>query len=210
MLAGIAAWLAKVGIGTIANRLAAAYEAREKAKTDKEKIAADERIKTLQARRDVLVAEAGNRVNGWMRAALAMPVAIILWKVFVYDKAIGQWTRGTTDALSPELWQVVMIVIGFYFLAAAALDSVRQVCGAPEAHARAPLEVRCEHERESGSRLQLVQIHSDIDRRSDTNDESAVTYLVDEPLNLLHLCTAIILEAARDAQHQHLPDPLLK
>jgi len=120
MLAGIAAWLAKVGIGTIANRLAAAYEAREKAKSDKEKIAADERIKTLQARRDVLIAEAGNRVNGWMRAALAMPVAIILWKVFVYDKALGQWTHGTTDALSPELWHVVMIVIGFYFLTDAA------------------------------------------------------------------------------------------
>jgi hypothetical protein len=127
MLAGIAAWLAKVGIGTIANRLAAAYEAREKAKSDKEKIAADERIKTLQARRDVLIAEAGNRVNGWMRAALAMPVAIILWKVFVYDKALGQWTQGTTDALSPELWHVVMIVIGFYFLADAASTVTRIV-----------------------------------------------------------------------------------
>lgn len=120
MLAVIAGSLAKIGIGTIANRLAAAYEAREKAKTNKEKIAADERIKMLQARRAVLVAESGNRVNVVTRAALAMPVAIILWKVFVYDKALGQWTRGTTDALSPELWQVVMIVIGFYFLADAA------------------------------------------------------------------------------------------
>lgn len=127
MLAAVAGWLAKIGIGTIANRLAAAYEAREKARTDKERIAADERIKTLEARRDVLVAEAGNRVNGWMRAALALPVAIILWKVFVYDKALGQWTHGSTDALSPELWQVVMIVIGFYFLADAASTVTRIV-----------------------------------------------------------------------------------
>ena len=127
MLAGIAGWLAKIGIGTIASRLAAAYEAREKAKTDKERIAADERIKALQARRDLLIAEAGNRVNSWMRAALAMPVAIILWKVFVYDKALGQWTHGTTEALSPELWQVVMIVIGFYFLADAASTVTRIV-----------------------------------------------------------------------------------
>jgi hypothetical protein len=123
----IAGWLAKIGIGTIAERIAAAYEARERAKTDKERIAADERIKTLEARRDVLVAESGNRVNGWIRAALALPVAIILWKVFVYDKALGQWTHGTTDALSPELWQVVMIVIGFYFLADAASTVTRIV-----------------------------------------------------------------------------------
>jgi Holin of 3TMs, for gene-transfer release len=127
MLAGIAAWLANVGIGTIANRLAAAYEAREKAKTDKQKIAADERIKALQARRDVLVAEAASRINSWMRSALALPVAIILWKVFVYDKALGQWTHGTTDALSPELWQVVTIVIGFYFLADVASTVTRIV-----------------------------------------------------------------------------------
>lgn len=127
MFAAVAGWLAKVGIGTIADRLAAAYEAREKAKTDTQKIAADERIKALQARRDVLVAEAGNRVNAVVRAALALPVAIILWKVFVYDKALGQWTHGSTDALSPELWQVVMIVIGFYFLADAASTVTRIV-----------------------------------------------------------------------------------
>ena len=75
----------------------------------------------------MLVAESGNRVNVWMRAALAMPVAILLWKVFVFDKAFGQWTFGTTDALSPELWQVVMIVIGFYFLADAASTVTRLV-----------------------------------------------------------------------------------
>lgn len=129
MLAGIATWLAKIGIGTIADRLAAAYEARERAKSDKERIAADERIKALQAKRDVLVAESGTRVNGWMRAALASPVAIILWKVLVYDKALGQWTHGSTDELSPELWQVVMIVIGFYFLADAASTVTRIVKG---------------------------------------------------------------------------------
>jgi hypothetical protein len=121
------AWLANLGIGSIADRIASAYEAREKAKTDKERIAADERIKGLEARRDVLVAEAGNRVNTWMRAALAMPVAIVLWKVFVYDKAFGQWTHGATDALSPELWQVVIVVIGFYFLADAASTVTRIV-----------------------------------------------------------------------------------
>lgn len=120
MMAAVIAWLAKIGIGSIADRLAAAYEAHEKAKTNTEKIAAEERIKALQARRDVMVAESGNRINVWMRAMLATPVAIILWKVLVYDKALGQWTHGATDALSPELWRVVMTVISFYFLAEAA------------------------------------------------------------------------------------------
>lgn len=125
MIGSIAAWLAKIGIGTIASRLAAAYEAREKAATDTEKIAADVLVRTLEARRDVLVAETGNRINSRMRAALAAPVAILLWKVFVYDKALGQWTSGTTEALSPELWHVVTIVIGFYFLADAASTVTR-------------------------------------------------------------------------------------
>ena len=127
MLAVIAGWLAKVGIGTIANRLASAYEAHERAKTHTEKIAAEERIKTLEARRDVIVAESGNRINVWMRAMLAMPVAVILWKVLVYDKALGQWTNGVTDALSPELWRVVMTVISFYFIAEAASAVTRIV-----------------------------------------------------------------------------------
>jgi hypothetical protein len=127
MLSALAAWLARIGIGTVADRLAAAYEAHEKAKTDTARIAAEERIKTLLAKRDVQVAESGNRVNTCMRAALAMPVAIILWKVLVYDKALGQWTGGTTDALSAELWQVVMTVIGFYFLAEVASTVTRIV-----------------------------------------------------------------------------------
>lgn len=119
------AFLAKVGIGSIASRIAAAYEARQKATTDTEKLAAEERIKTLEARRDVLVAESGSCLNALMRAALATPVAIILWKIFVFDKALGQWTGGTTDALSPELWHVVMIVIGFYFLSETASTVTR-------------------------------------------------------------------------------------
>lgn len=86
------------------------------AKTEQERIAADERVKGLEAKRDVMVAEAGSRINTWTRAALAFPVVVVLWKVLVFDKALGQWTGWTTDALSPELWYVVMVVLGFYFL----------------------------------------------------------------------------------------------
>jgi hypothetical protein len=43
-------------------------------------------------------------------------VSILIGKVLVWDKALGQWTGGRTDALDPNLWQVVMVVLGFYFL----------------------------------------------------------------------------------------------
>ena len=127
MFATVIGFLAKIGIGAIADRIAAAYEARERAPSDKDRVAADERIKTLETRRDVLVAESGSRINATIRAAIAMPVATILWKIFVYDKALGQWTGGRTDPLSPELWQVVMVVIGFYFLAETASTMTRIV-----------------------------------------------------------------------------------
>lgn len=99
---------------------------RAKAETDQERIHADERIKGLEARRAVLVAESGgSKINAIMRAAIAMPVAIVLWKIFVWDKAFGQWTSGRTDALSPELWQVITAVIGFYFLYEGAIGVTR-------------------------------------------------------------------------------------
>lgn len=86
------------------------------AKTEQERIAAGERISELQSKRDVLVAESGRPINQWIRAALTFPIIVILWKVFIFDKALGQWTGWRTDALSSELWYVVMIVLGFYFL----------------------------------------------------------------------------------------------
>lgn len=87
------------------------------ATTEQDRIASQEAVATLQARRDVLIAEAGvSRANIIVRALLAGPVIIILWKLFVWDKAMGQWTSGHTDGLSPELWHVIMVVIGFYFL----------------------------------------------------------------------------------------------
>lgn len=96
------------------------------AKTQEERIAAEERVKTLEARRDVMVAEAGvSKANIITRTLLAAPVGILLWKIFVFDKALGQWTGGTTDALSKELWQVVMVVLGFYFLYEGAVGITR-------------------------------------------------------------------------------------
>jgi hypothetical protein len=83
------------------------------AKTEQERIAADERVKALESRRDVMVAESGLAVNAYMRTAIAIGPAIYLLKIFIWDKVLK---LGTTDALDSNLWQVVIAVIGFYFL----------------------------------------------------------------------------------------------
>ena len=88
------------------------------AQTEKERLENQEKLKMLERRADVLIAESrGSNVNSHIRAyGLTLPVAIVLWKIFVWDKALGQWTGGHTDALDPRLWEVIMIVLGFYFI----------------------------------------------------------------------------------------------
>ena len=100
-------------ISRIAGKIADYKIAAQQASTDKERIAADERVKALEARRDVMVSEAGSRVNAFMRAAIAFGPTVYLLKIFVVDKVLK---LGTTDNLSDDLWKVVVAVVGFYFL----------------------------------------------------------------------------------------------
>lgn len=98
------------------------------ATTEEERIASDERVKALEAKRDTMIAEAGiTRANIIVRSAAAIPVVFVLWKLLVWDKVLGSLAgcarapRGTcgafvTDPLSADEWKVVMIVLGFYFL----------------------------------------------------------------------------------------------
>lgn len=102
------AWLLKIGIGSIVGKLADAYKARENAKTDQERIAADERIAMLQAQ-----AAAQRPVDAWARLFFALPFVVYNAKLVLWDKVLG---LGATDALSPNLTEVEMLVIGFYFL----------------------------------------------------------------------------------------------
>lgn len=109
--------------GGVVQSLADAFKAKEAAKTDQARIAADERIAKLQNIRDVQVAEAGSRINAIMRAAIAVGPTLYLLKIFVVDKLLC--STCSTDPLSPELWQVVTYVLGFYFLAETATGVTR-------------------------------------------------------------------------------------
>ena len=99
--------------GGVAQQLAAAYRAHEEAQTDAARIAAQERISRLQSIADVQRAEAGNPINALMRFSIALGPALYLGKLYIWDKVLG-W--GSTDNLSPELWQIAWVVLGFYFL----------------------------------------------------------------------------------------------
>jgi hypothetical protein len=85
------------------------------ATTDKERINAQERVETLQAQRDVLISDSQHsNLDVWMRTLIASGPTFILCKIFFYDKALG-W--GTTEiGTNDNLWTVIMVVLGFYFL----------------------------------------------------------------------------------------------
>lgn len=99
------------------------------ATTEQERIHANEMVLTLQSRRDVLIAEsAHSKLNIVMRFLISLGPCSVLLKIFFWDKVIGslvgcsQAARGTcgiftTDPLDANLWQVIMVVLGFYFVA---------------------------------------------------------------------------------------------
>ena len=115
-------------VNNITNAISNEKIAALNATTDQDRIRSDERIKTLEARRDVLVAESGvSKINIVMRSLMAMSVVVVLWKLLVWDKVIGSFmgcsgaARGTcgiftTDQFDANQWQIIMAVVGFYFL----------------------------------------------------------------------------------------------
>ena len=100
-------------IGQIGGELNKAYKARLTAQNNSERIAADKSIAGLEARKAVLVAEAKTSWNVLFRAVLALPFALFVWKVIVWDKILG---LGTTDDIGPDMYNLMMVVYGFYFV----------------------------------------------------------------------------------------------
>jgi hypothetical protein len=80
------------------------------AKTEQERIAAGERIAALQAMASV----AGHPIDSVMRALMAAPGVLLIWKLIVWDKMLG---LGSTDDMSQNLWYfAIALPWGFYFL----------------------------------------------------------------------------------------------
>lgn len=60
--------------------------------------------KEAELNSQLLTVEQGNWITRSIRPLLALPVVILAWKLLVWDKALGQWTNGTTEALSDQIW----------------------------------------------------------------------------------------------------------
>lgn len=100
-------------VGQIGKELNTAYANRLAAKNSSERIAADKEIAGLEARKEVLVAESRKGWNIAFRAFLALPFGLFVWKVVVWDKLLG---LGVTDDLSTDMWKLMAVVYGFYFV----------------------------------------------------------------------------------------------
>jgi hypothetical protein len=104
-------------VNGITNAIANEKIAAMTAKTDQERVAAQERVNSLSIQRDVLVADAAHsKLDLYMRSLIALGPACYLLKIFLWDKVLAAWNNGSTDPIDANLWNVVMVILGFYFL----------------------------------------------------------------------------------------------
>ena len=111
----------------MANNITDLQKMKVKAQSDHEIAAINAQIEAVHDRRQVLIAEAGSRLNGIIRAGFTLLTFPVLAKVFVWDKVVGPFVgcvgkdpvgcqMFNTDALGVELWSVIGAIVGFYFL----------------------------------------------------------------------------------------------
>ena len=97
--------------GGIPDQLRRAYEAKLNAANDADRIAAEVQIARLEAR------QASHAIGGrWItliQIAWALPFVIYNAKLILWDKVLG-W--GVTDPLSPELYTLQSVIVGFFFV----------------------------------------------------------------------------------------------
>lgn len=113
MFAKLLGWLAGGGIAAIGKQVNRAIEIREQAKNDQARIEADKHLAEILAQQRILLAEQGHWLTRWIRPGFVFPFVIYDAKIILWDRVFG-W--GSTDPLSPELFQLQMIVFGAYFL----------------------------------------------------------------------------------------------
>lgn len=103
------------------------------AKNEGDRIQAQARVDTLELRMRLQAEESKvSKLNIYIRSAIGAAVAVLLWKLLVFDKALGQWTAGSTDPLGGDIWGVVTTVIQFYFITEAVAiggSAVRSIWG---------------------------------------------------------------------------------
>ena len=113
MFGTILKWITSGGLSGIASELRQAQKDRLEAANDKERLAADERIKSLQTQMMAQTTGDATWLAKVVRAAWTLPFVVYTAKVIVWDKVLG-W--GVTDGLGTYEQRIGMIIVGFYFL----------------------------------------------------------------------------------------------
>src|SRR5687768_13277992 len=90
---------------SISNDLKEAYQNKLTAQNDAEKLAVDERINLLEARKSIILAAQSDPVERWVRVGFTLPFIIYVNKIVLWDKVLG-W--GVTDSLSDNFTLIMM------------------------------------------------------------------------------------------------------
>jgi hypothetical protein len=97
----------------ISNDLKEAYQSKLNAANDAERLAVDERINLLEARKSIILAAQSDPVERWVRIGFTLPFIVYVNKIVLWDKVLA-W--GTTDPLGDNFTWIMMTILGGYFL----------------------------------------------------------------------------------------------
>jgi hypothetical protein len=100
-------------LSSISSDIKEAYQSKLNAANDKERVAADERINLLEARKSIILASQSSPTERWVRLGFAIPFVLYNAKLIVWDKMLA-W--GTTDALGAELSHTGMVILSGFFI----------------------------------------------------------------------------------------------
>ena len=100
-------------LGRIADKIADMQVRLAAEKNDAARVALEGELGVLNARKDVILAAQADPMERWVRIGFALPFVLYIWKLVVWDKLLG-W--GATDGLSADLWAILYIVLGGYFV----------------------------------------------------------------------------------------------
>lgn len=104
-------------VDNVTNRITDLKIVRENATTQREKDQLDAKIAELNGRKDYLIAAVGSpwgRIVLLVQLLASIPVIAIIWKILIYDQMLG-W--GFTPALGADIWYLIYMVWGFWFIA---------------------------------------------------------------------------------------------
>jgi hypothetical protein len=108
-----------IGVKAAFSELRGALKERQDAKTEQDRIAADERVRLAQARVRAMEVRG---MAAWIRALFGLPLGIWFAKIMLWDLTLG---RGTTDPLSGQVAELAQMVLAFYFVSEAGLVAAR-------------------------------------------------------------------------------------